>query len=156
MKIPGNFERLKNEESLIIVAGKQAAVIYEIEKGLIERIDAFKIPRPKYSDNEGHFRTGASHEFKDEDVIKEFLREFKRRIKKLDKKYESVYVLAPDKTKNRIPQSLTDELKRKLKKVVNGNFYYRSPVFILEKIENTPKEEYKGGLKKGKKKRSVK
>jgi hypothetical protein len=164
MKIPARFKKIK-EDSLIIVAGKQAAVIYDVRDGYMSRLNAFKIPRPRYSDNEGQFRSknksgtvraGSTREFQDEDVIKEFLKEFKKRIKLLSNKWESVYILAPDKTKNRIPKDLPDQLQRKLKAVIEGNFYYRSPVYILEKIENAPKEDYKDTLMKGKKKGRVK
>jgi hypothetical protein len=143
MKISNKFSRLKEEEALIIVASKQAAIFYEISGGHMSKLDAFKIPRTRYSDNEGQFRSrsrgnlggvSSSHEVEDEDVIREFIKEFKKRIKDIKSKASHIYLLAPDKTKNRIPRAFPVEWRGKLKATIAGNYYYRSEAFILEKI----------------------
>jgi hypothetical protein len=144
MKISNQLPKTQKEEALVIVAGKQAAVVYEIRSGNLTRLDAIKIPTPKYSDNEGHFRTqsrgavlraGSVRESQDDNVINEFLREFSKLAKKLPTDRSHIYIIAPSQTKNRLAETLIDSERRKVRHVTEGNFYYRSPKFIAEKVE---------------------
>jgi hypothetical protein len=144
MKITNNLPILKKDEALVVVAGQQNAAMYEIRNGYMKRLDAFKIPRPRYSDNEGHFRiraqgalvrSGSTREYENEEVIKEFLKEFSRRVKNLTSKFSKIYILAPERTKNKIPTALETAERKKITLVLPGNYYYRKPLEILEKLE---------------------
>lgn len=142
MKIPRELPQFKDETAFIIVAGKQDAAFYTASNGTIERTDAFKIPRPTYSDNEGIYRTkgrgvatssGSAKELQDDNVINDFLREFKKRIKKVSD-FSSLYVFAPQQTKNKIKALLPNQWDKKVAAVIEGNYYFRHPTFILKKL----------------------
>jgi hypothetical protein len=146
MKIPNKFKQFEDRPSIIIVAGRQDAAIYKCSGGFLERLDAFKIPTPHYSDREGAFKTrgrgvttrsGGVREIRDDDIIRDFLSEFKKRIKKIAKNdFDSVYITAPAKTKNRIKEILPTRLRQKVVSIIEGNYFYRHPLFILEKISS--------------------
>lgn len=140
MKIPKALPQFEDKVAFIVVAGKQNAVFYKVSDGEIDRLDAFKIPRPRYSDHEGEFKTrggvgssGSIKELRDQDIIRDFLREFKRRIKAIPE-FSSMYIFAPDQTKNKIKSALPAQWREKLSGLIVGNFYYRHPLHILEKI----------------------
>ncbi len=142
MKIPRNLPQFEADTTLIIVAGRQDAVFYKVARGIIDRLDVFKIPRPHYSDNEGDFRmsgkgvfisSGGVQEPKNEKIIKDFIHELKQRIKKI-KECERIYIFAPSKTKNRIQSALPIVWQKRVVKIIAGNYYYHPPLSILKKI----------------------
>lgn len=139
MKISNKFKKLQEEDAFLVVAGKQDAAFYTLQDGEIERVDAFKIPTPRYSDNEGHSRhslvaSSWTKEVEDRDIIREFIQEFKTRLKKVDPKFKKLYLFVPSQTKNAVRKALPRTFKDKLAKEVSGNYYYRSPQHLLEKL----------------------
>ncbi|HEU0085990.1 MAG TPA: hypothetical protein VFQ59_03485 [Candidatus Paceibacterota bacterium] len=147
MKIPSRFPQFKGETTIIIVSGQQNAVFYKVLNGIIERLDIFKIPRRHYSDNEGRFkvrgrgktiRAGGTLEPKDDAVVNDFIREFKNRIKNIPE-FARLYLLAPATTKNKIKSILPKSWQNKIQDVIEGNYYYRHPLFIVELLS-------KGGI----------
>lgn len=144
MQISNKFPKLREENAVIIVTGKQDAVFYRVKDGFIEKMDAFKVPRPRYSDNEGHFRTrnkgeviasGWTRELRDNDIIKDFLREFKDRLKQIPLDFEKLYLFVPSHIKNEVKSALPKTYQEKFAREVLGNFYYRSPQYLIEKLE---------------------
>ena len=142
MKIPRKLPQFSRTTAYIIVAGKQDAAFYSASDGIIERLDAFKIPRPRYSDKEGRFGvrgkgggnvTGGVLELRDEDIIRDFIKELKVRLKSAPS-FEHIYLFAPADTKNRIAAALQNSWKEKVRATIVGNYYYRHPLIILEKI----------------------
>lgn len=138
------MRRYEGEGALFIAAGKQDAAIYLARGDSMERVDAFKIPTPHYSDNEGSYGvpgrgsvtgSGGTRERRDDDVIRDFIKEFKARIKKVGHPVESVYVLAPAQTKNRLAEALPAHLKGRLAKVIEGNHFATPPLGLLERVE---------------------
>jgi hypothetical protein len=142
MKIPNGLPQFQDEKVLLVVAGKQDAVLYEVGNQKIERVDAFKIPTPHYSDSEGLFKTGgsgavarsgAAKEIQDEDIIRDFLHLFKERIKKMTN-FSKIYVFASEQTKNRIVPALPYMLRRKVGAIFSGNYFETNPLELLRKI----------------------
>jgi len=145
MKIPRDLPQFKDETAFIIVAGKQNAVFYTAADATIEQVDAFKIPKPKYSDNEGGFETrgrgmlissGSVRELQDADIIRDFLRELQLRFKKIPA-FSRLYIFAPQQTKNKIQKVLPSEWKKKINAIIDGNYYFRHPTFILKKLSES-------------------
>lgn len=150
MRIPNQLPQFKREKALILVTGKQDAIFYSAYNGELDRLDAFKIPRPKYSDNEGHYKvrgkgttlsTGATRELRDEDIIKDFVHELKARIKKMNESFSKFYLFVPSQNKNVIKKALPKMWLEKLDAEVPGNFYYRSPLELLEKIKDSQRKK---------------
>lgn len=144
MRIPQQLPQFKSEQTLIIVAGKQDAIFYKTENGFLEKIDIFKIPKPHYSDNEGYFirrgrgvvmSSGAPRELDDRDIIRDFIHELKTRFKKIIFTPTKIYLFAPGRTKNVIRGALPAYWKKKLVSVVDGNYFYRHPLYFLRKID---------------------
>jgi hypothetical protein len=145
MKIPQQLHQFAAEHSFIIVAGKQDALFYHAHDGVINLTNSIKIPRPHYSDNEGRskarsqnggsIRSGTATEFRDQEVISDFIHELKKHMAKVrSDMYSNVYILAPSKTKNRIAQALPDGFKRKMNDIIEGNFYYATPLDVVKKV----------------------
>ena len=143
--IPHEHEYLLFETGhyLMIVAGKQDAVFYSIGDGFITRLRGFRIERPRYSDNEGRFdmraggkllRTGSVRERHDEAILTDFIHELKLHIHGMHGHYDGLYIFAPAQTKRRIPEALPDQLKRKIRCVVQGNYYHTNPRLLLTKL----------------------
>ena len=141
MKIPKHLPQFAGASAFLIVSGKQDAALYRVHDGTIERTDAFKIPRPRYSDKEGRFGvrgksgqvTGGVLELRDEDIIRDFLKELKVRLKSAPA-FDYLYIFAPQSTKNKITKALPKEWHGKISATIVGNYYYRHPMVILEKI----------------------
>lgn len=144
MKIPRQLSQFAGEHVLVVVAGKQQALLYSAHDGYINLIDSLFIPRPHYSDHEGEFKTrsqngtmrsGSANELRDQDIISEFMRELKKHFKHIEsEKYSGVYVLAPSKTKNTIVQHMPKTLENRLRGVVLGNYHHASPLDVIRKI----------------------
>lgn len=137
MKIPLHLAQFKEEDALLLVTGKQDAVIYRAAKGIMEKLDSFKIPRPHFSDNEGGFgRTqGSAKEIRDEDIIRDFMHELKIRLKKLGAdSFSVIYLFTPSEVKNRIKNALPTNLRNNIKLIVEGNFFRFAPIDLLVKI----------------------
>ncbi|HAO64978.1 TPA: hypothetical protein DCQ44_03290 [Candidatus Taylorbacteria bacterium] len=149
MKIPTDLSKKIDEEpTLIIVAGRQDAVLYKTNKGTVVELDEFIIPKPNYGDHKAEIKkkakgkTTGSHEVwnrDNSDVVKYFLKELKRRIKKVTG-FERLYILAPSQTKNKIKAALPTAWHKKIRLIIDGNYFYRHPLFILKKIVDNEKQ----------------
>jgi hypothetical protein len=148
MNIPNTIPNFKNLHFLLFVAGKQELFVYEGKEGVIEEINHIKIKKPKYSDNEGHFkvrsegktiRSGSVRELDDEVVIGPFIKTSKEEFKKYKVPgLDAIFLTAPSTTKNRLADVFSIQQKRKLKNVIEGNFCSDSPLQILRKISPSP------------------
>lgn len=142
MKIPRDLPQFDDGKTCIIIAGRQDAILYTAENGVISRLLNFKIPRPHYSDREGEFKTrgrgitissGAVKELKKHDIIRDFIREFKQRIKRVPECVR-IYIFAPADTKKKIVPALPKAWQKKVEKVIAGNYYYLHPLRVISKI----------------------
>jgi hypothetical protein len=145
MKIPRQFQQFKDEPTLLLVAGRQTAVLYEAKDGILNKIDSFEIPKPRYSDREGEFRrrgrgvtvsSGVPKELRDDDIINDFLKELKKRLKPLSKP-EKLIVFAPDKTRHKILDVLPKAWQQKVTKVIRGNYFNKEPLDVISRISPT-------------------
>jgi hypothetical protein len=133
MRIPKHLIQFREEPTLLLVTGKQDAVIYKAFRGTLEKLTSFKIPRPHYSDNEGTAST--PHELRDRDIIRDFLHELNARLKSIGTVgYKALYLFTPSNVKNKIQNGLPQPLQAILKGVIEGNYYNFSPSQILAKI----------------------
>jgi hypothetical protein len=144
MQIPGKLPQFESERALLLVAGKQDAVLYEAREGRVEKLLDIRVPKPHYSDDEGHFkvrvggktiRSGSVKEIRDEDIIRDFLHALKEEIRPLmHQEFTHLFLFAPAKTKNRIREELPHHWQQAIAEVIEGNFYYRNPLYLLERI----------------------
>jgi hypothetical protein len=138
--VPAAF---RGGHTLIIAAGRQDAVLYEVAEEKVRRLDAFKIPTPHYSDKEGEFRTrgrgttvrsGGVRELDPQIMVNEFLREFERRVKNLPSDFDRVYVFASKQVKNRLLEVLPLAWRERLASITEGNYYHEEPLELIKKI----------------------
>ncbi len=143
MKISKSLPQFEEEPSLFLVTGKQDAAFYRAYDGVIEQIGEIKIPKPKYSDHEGHYRmkgmgqvvSSGGWERRDDFVIKDFLQELKSHLKNIKpSEYAKLYVFAPSKVKNFIAHVVPAELRKKTAAIIEGNYFKAAPVFLLKKV----------------------
>jgi hypothetical protein len=146
MKIPRQLPQSEHDSACIIAAGKQDAVIYKAARGTIDEAGKINIPKPRYSDREGHFKTrsggkvlrsGAVRERDDEKIIADFLRQLKPVITSIAADAARIYLFAPAKTKRRIATLFSRSDQKKIKMIYPGNYYSRHPLFFLKKIASS-------------------
>lgn len=133
MRIPKNLKHLssKKEDSLLLVTGKQDAVIYKAHDGKLEKVDSFKLETPEYSDNENN----GLKQVQDRDLIRDFMHELVIRLKNLKaENIPSIYLFTPSHVKNQILNSLPTELRRHVKAVVEGNYFKLAPAELMLKL----------------------
>ncbi len=148
MKIPRQFPQFKDEKTLVLVTGKQVAKAYMAENGVIDKVFEFKVDKPKFSDNEGAFkssghgktiRSGSVREENKDVVLLEFLKLLDKELKQLGKgqypKIIDLYVLCPDYHKSVIQKALPKALSSKLKKLIEGNYLKTNRTGILELLK---------------------
>lgn len=133
MRIPKNLKHFgrKNEDALLLVTGKQDAVIYKASKGTLEKLDSFKLSTPVYSDNEGI----GHHEVQNRDVIRDFIHELVIHLKNMGAdKIPSIYLFTPSYVKNIIMDALPADIRHHIKAVVTGNYYNMAPSELMLKL----------------------
>lgn len=146
MEIPKKFHSLFGEPTLVVTASRQNAKYYLADQQAIELIDEIKIPNPHFSDHEGHFRqrgqgrtlrVGATYEPTTDLSRDEFLREFKNKTPSLLRKLEpgKIILLVPSYLKKMLLAQLPENVKKKVKSVIEGNFYHLNPLKLAEKIK---------------------
>lgn len=144
MKISNKFPKIAERNALLVVTGKQDAVFYRLRSGELEKVDAFKIPTPRYSDNEGFTKAGGRgvemgsgwpRELDDDVVVVPFLSELEKRLRGMNDDFKELYLLTPEYMKNDIRETLPATHKKKLKVERYGNYFNSSPQELLEMIE---------------------
>jgi len=142
MKIPQNLNQFKREPALLIVTGRQEAVLYRAHDGKLDKLDSFRTEKPHYSDREGEFKqrgggvtitTGSVLEIDDKDIIRDFLQEFSQHIKKIPK-FKIAFVFAPGQIKNKLVKALPADWQKKVRETIVGSYYRYHPLKLLEMI----------------------
>jgi hypothetical protein len=150
MRIPKNLIRLrkKKEDSLLLVTGKQDAVIYKVSKGILTKLDSFKLGSFHYSDSEGKagaigkgtgrgkgIRSMTQKEVQNRDIVRDFMHELIVHLKNLKAdNFPSIYLFTPSYVKNQILNALPAEFRRHIKAVVEGNYFNLAPAELMLKL----------------------
>jgi len=146
MKISQNLPQFAGEHVLLVVTGRQEAEFYRAGDGEVEKVAAFKVETPKYSDREGHFKTrgrgmvlasGAVYEAQKEKILQDFRREFKSSLKSVLANFsqpDRIYMYTPAYMATDVQGLFPRLVAGAIKKTIRGNFYGRHPFELLEKI----------------------
>ncbi len=153
MKISNKYSHFSNKNALLLAAGKQDAKLYQVKDGSVDELLSVKIPRPKYSDNEGIFQksmhgrvqSGSVEINNKEPIIRDFLSELEKRVKEVKGKaiFNDIYIFAPSNTKNRIEKALPASWKKKITSVTEGNYFSKSPAFLIDKISSAEQKPFR-------------
>jgi protein required for attachment to host cells len=147
MKISSKLPQFTKERALIIVAGIYDAIFYLAGQGEINRVTEFEFDKVKYENEKDTYlktdgtvsvRGGISYENDYQKIAAdEFAKNFRDTINKSFKKekIDSIYIFAPDKNINRIPELLLENLKAKIKLKKEGNYLKKHPFEIIEMIK---------------------
>lgn len=123
--------RNKKEDALLLVTGKQDAVIYKASHGRLEKLDSFKIDTPQYSDNENR----GIKQVQDRDIVRDFIHELTIHLKNLGAdKIPSIYLFTPSYVKNQIMNALPTDLRKHIRAVVEGNYFNMAPAELMLKL----------------------
>lgn len=145
--IPHEFRQFEDKPTLIIVTGKQEAILYRAYRGSMVQIDAHKIPKPHYSDREGNVKlrsrrgavkSGGARELHDErSTIRQFLHDLKDLLKRNVRNvgYSEMYLLVPSQVRPVITEVLKELLTKERIRVIEGNYLKHEPRQILEVID---------------------
>lgn len=147
MKIPNELEEFRGKNILMLIAGKQNAVLYHIYHNNIDEVFSFVTPKPEYSDNKARYQFSSNGRlmsdniegYRDEDMIRDFLRDLNEKIEEIKFDFDEVFLLAPGSSRSKIKEHLPRVWQDKISKIEEGNYFKESPLEILEKISK--KEE---------------
>ena len=141
MKIPSKFPQFEKENVLIVATGAQDADIYLASDGLMDKVISFRIPRRRYSDEEGFSVqksgvSGSAREYPKEAAIQEFLKRLETELKTISQKEKISHVclFSPDYMMKMVKSVFPVNLRDKVKISVDGNFSQHSPMELLEKL----------------------
>jgi len=152
MQIPNTFKIKNSEHILLLITGKQEASFHKVFNGEMTTLNSFKVDKPHYSDNEGHFKTradgrvirsGSPRELDDDLVIADFLKKLEKYIKTdIDTDdYSQIYLTVPGHLKNIIVDSLPPKITDKIHHEILGNFFNEEPLGVLERFSDLNIEE---------------
>jgi hypothetical protein len=147
MKISKDLPQFESERALLVVAGKQEAVFYLVSDGEMEKIREIETHKSHYSDKEGFFaatmnsgdmRSGAVLEPEKWKTINEFNQKLLKELKNLTAeriKFDSLYMFCPAYMHKIIEKEIPADIKKKLKKVIIGDFCHGNPFDLLSRIK---------------------
>ncbi len=138
MKIPQQLPQFKKERALLIITGTQEAEFYLAGDGAIEGVEAFRIPKIKYSDREGlAVRTGktgvvgGSSNSTKEQYKQQFDAKFKISAKGVIARIIPTHLYVVSPIASEIEQLLPTGAKKMIKLRLKKNLCERSPEEIL-------------------------
>ena len=142
MKIAQQFPQFKKERVLLVVTGTQEAEFYLAGDGAIEKIETFRIPRIRYSGNEGlSVRTGktgvtggGSKSTKGQ-YQQEFAAKFKDTAKGVIARVMPTQIVIISPITGEIEQMLPVASKKAVTMRLKKNLCERHPEEILEHIK---------------------
>jgi hypothetical protein len=159
MQIEKKLPQFTDQKSLIVVTGRQEAIMYIALNGEIEEKEKLEVKNPGYSDREGFFMSsgGTVGTYKAGSVYKEnitqnltqqFLAQLQEKLKILAKKEKTkkIYLFCPDYMRKEIINKLPKSLKRDLYTVRSGNYINAHPFALLEAIKEEKEEEKKNAV----------
>ncbi len=155
MRIPSKFHQFEDEKVLIVATGVYDADIYFASNGIFEKIKSIKIPRRKYTDDEGYSLSksrvgikkggivisGSVREYPKEAVMQEFLNQLRKELKAIlnppagGKKVSYIYLFSPGYVMDTVRSVFPAVWKKKIKISIRGNFPKLSPAVLLQKID---------------------
>lgn len=149
MLIEKHLPQFDKEKALLVVAGKKEAKLFVAKKGVLEELDLFILPKPKYTDREGFYKSdaekgmsgsGSVYEPKKNYEIKVFLHRLRDEMKfaRNEWKFTSIYLFSPGYLAKEIFAVLPSEFCDMVKFKLTGNFVKSHPFELLQKI----KKEY--------------
>jgi len=145
-KIPTALPQFTQTHALIVVTGMHAGALYHAHDGEIEKLEAFAVPIPRYSDKEGFYArggkggtyvSGAVREIDKQEVVKPFLKELNKQIAALLSPYSisEVYLFSPPEIKSEIRAHIPKLLDGFIRGHILGNHIHDSPIELLQKIQ---------------------
>lgn len=141
MKIPSKFPQFEDERVLVVATGAQDADIYIASNGTMDKVVSFRIPRRKYSDEEGFSVqksgvSGSAREYPKEAAIHNFLSRLENELKKISKKEKitQICLFSPDYMTKMVKSVFPTVLRNKVKISIAGNFSQHRPLELLQKI----------------------
>jgi len=120
MRIPKNLRRLKNKkgDALFLVTGKQNAVIYRATRGVLEKIDEFRMTS-----------------FQSYEEVRGFMSELVVHLMNIKAEtVPSIYLFTPSNVKKQIMKALPTDLRKHIKAVITGNFFNVAPSDLIMKF----------------------
>lgn len=146
MKIPRGLPQFQGREALVIVTGTQKTHFYSAENGNLRRVETLIGEKPHYSDREGFFATrGSGGRARSGSVLKsihqitahDYRLAFKRTVADLYKKHQvaEVWFFGAKRTYKELERALPPKMQEKVRYVEAGNYYKKTPLEIIKKIE---------------------
>lgn len=143
MRITKELPQFDDEQALLIVSGKEEAIVYTAHAGTITRVEHVRYRPHRYSDREGFFairsggktvRSGSAKEIPKQHSLVEFLTALQTALRPYVAKPKSmtVYLFAPKYLLPSIREHLSSDIRQQIRKSVPGNFVNDHPFEILE------------------------
>lgn len=145
MKISSRLPQFEKEKAVIAVVAKQGADFYLASQGVIRKINAVKMEKPRFGKKSGRvakkqegkeFYTGDIDKIERE-VIKIFIRELKTAAELA--KAGAIYIFSPVSALSKI-REIPAKTAQKVRALIKGNYFNLHPFVLLEKIGESVSE----------------
>lgn len=154
MYIEEKLPQFPNQKSLILVSGRQEAILYLANNGQIWEKERIKVEDPGYSDKEGFFkssnRTGgvmkAGSIYKEkitQQLTREYLNQVEENVKNILSKEElqSIYLFCPDYMKKEVLKKIPKSSRGLIFLTKQGNYIDSHPFDLLKSIQEDQQKE---------------
>ena len=145
MQIENNLKQFTDEQVLLAVAGERRAQFFLAANGEINRIDEVEENIPEYEDSEGAFGManngegtgGFQPEINNGELRKKFVHKFLEKLTLLDRenKITALFIFMPLEIHKMVEEGLSQDLSKKLKKIVAGDYAHAKPFELIEMAE---------------------
>lgn len=154
MRIEKKLPQFQDQKALLIVSGRQEAILYLAKNGKIRKKEKIEAEDPGYTDKEGFFKSSsrttgtmkAGSVYKERityHVTREYLNQLEEKIKSIfyKEKVKSVYLFCPDYMKKEVLKKIPKKLRNLIHVTKIGNYINSHPFGLLESIKDDQQQE---------------
>lgn len=154
MYIEKNLPQFQDQKTLLVVSGRQEALLYLAEGGEIWEEDKIYVEDPGYTDREGFFKsrskTGgvmkAGSVYKEKisyHLAKEFLNQLQEKVKSIfySRHPKKIYIFCPDYIKKEMLKKIPKSIRQYTHIVKTGNYIDYHPFDLLRNIQEEEKKK---------------
>ncbi|OGY79800.1 MAG: hypothetical protein A3B74_03460 [Candidatus Kerfeldbacteria bacterium RIFCSPHIGHO2_02_FULL_42_14] len=150
MQISNKLPQFHQHKSLLVVTGYYEAEYFIAYQGFIEKVQAFKLEKPEYSDREGFFEQKAQGVAFGSPAIQERIKrkmkqDFFKQCKEMQKKFNDdhdlvhIYIFTPEPLSIDLKKTFSKKLQQKIVFTFGGNYYKEHPFELLKRIQKESK-----------------
>ena len=154
MKISKHLPHFE-EDTLLVVTGRQEAVVYLASHDEVRLVGSLKAKRPEPSDRGGRFGkrmgrdvlAGGTGDLEDEEQVRSFTRQLSDLLVPLaaSGQAQRIYLFCPTYLCSRVEDAMSIDMRSKLEFVFFGNYQHQHPFVLLSKVQEHARSREQAG-----------